>query len=312
MEHFADRLAAQIEKKRSQIVVGLDPRIERIPPQILEESLARHGRTPHGAADAIERFNRAVIDAVAEHAAAIKCQIAFYERHGLAGLGAYASTLSYARSKGLLAIGDVKRSDIGSTAAAYAAAHLGCDKDDAAFCPPDFVADAITINPLLGSDGVAPFIEQAAEQGRGLFALVKTSNPSSAEIQDLSCDGKPLYERVAALVEQWGTPYRGECGYSLVGAVVGATFPRVVARLREAMPHTFFLLPGFGAQGAGVEDVLPAFDAEGSGAVVNSSRAITYAHERPPFSEEFGIERWQEAAAEAARRMKEQIWQATH
>ncbi len=293
--HFADRLMAEMARKRSQVVVGIDPRPAQLPPE-LADGCRRRTR--------FVAFARGVVEAVAEHAAAVKPQVAFFEALGCEGMRAYAETVRIAREAGLLVIGDVKRSDIASTAAAYATAHLGEDGGD-------FVADAVTVNPYLGADGVRPFLDAAAEHGRGLFALVKTSNPSSADIQDLDCGGRPLYERVAALVEEWGAPLRGESGYSSLGAVVGATYPQELARLRELMPHTPFLVPGFGAQGGGVEEVKAAFDADGLGAVVNSSRGIIFAYEREPYRSEFGPERWKEAVKAAAEEMQRELWQGT-
>jgi len=296
--NFADRLCTEIARKQSQVVVGLDPRLGRLP-----EELRPSGNDVRKAAEAFIAFNRLVIEAVSRHAVAVKPQVAFYEALGCEGMRAYAETIRLAREAGLLVIGDVKRNDIAGTAAAYAAAHLGTPAGEGG---GDFVADAITVNPYLGEDGIRPFVNSAAAHGRGLFALVKTSNPSSADIQDLDCGGRPLYERVAALVERWGAPHRGACGYSCLGAVVGATFPDELARLRELMPHTLFLVPGFGAQGGGVGDVLAAFDADGLGAVVNSSRGIIFAYERRPSVP------WQRAVADAAAEMRRALWQATH
>jgi len=305
--NFADALIEAVRRKQSQVVVGLDPRLERLPAELRPRVDDR--ASPAAAADAITAFNRAVVDAVAEHAVAVKPQIAFYEQWGCEGMRAYADSLSYARERGLLVIGDVKRSDIASTAEAYAAAHLGSPDASAA---PDFVADAVTVNPYLGSDGVQPFLAAAAAQGRGVFVLVKTSNPSSAELQDLDCGGLPLYERVAGLVAQWGEAWRGERGYSLLGAVVGATYPGELGRLRALMPHAPFLVPGFGAQGGGVEDVLGAFDERGEGAIVNSSRGIIFAWQREPYASSHGEERWRDAVRTAAADMQERLWRATH
>jgi orotidine-5'-phosphate decarboxylase len=305
--NFADRLFAELRRKQSQVVVGLDPRVDRLPAELAPPPASL---TAARAAEAVLAFNCAVMDAVREHAVAVKCQVAFYEQLGWEGMRAYAATLRQARERGLLVIGDVKRNDIASTAAAYAAAHLG-GRGEAGCFGEDFVADAVTVNPYLGSDGVRPFLEAAAAAGRGVFVLVKTSNPSSVEVQDLDCGGAPLYERVAELVQAWGRPYRGECGYSLLGAVTGATFPDELARLRELMPSAVLLVPGFGAQGAGVDDVLGAFDGQGQGAVVNSSRGIAFAWERAPYRDEYGESRWREAVAAAAADMREQLWQAT-
>ncbi len=309
--HFADRLMAEIERKQSQVVVGLDPRLDKLPATVCEAAYTEYGETPRAAADAIVAFNRAVIGAVAEHAVAVKPQIAFYERFGVEGVRAYAASVRAARKAGLIVIGDVKRNDIASTAAAYAAGHLGgvpggVPQSD------DFVVDALTVNPYLGLDGVAPFLEAAEPGGRGVFALVKTSNPSSADIQDLDCGGRPLYRRVAELVEQWGAAHRGGSGYSLLGAVVGATFPEELAALRRAMPHTPLLVPGFGAQGGGVSDVLGAFDEDGLGAVVSSSRGIILAWQRAPYDRQYGEANWQEAVAAAAGEMRRSLWDATH
>ncbi|MGD2175318.1 MAG: orotidine-5'-phosphate decarboxylase [Candidatus Brocadiaceae bacterium] len=307
-EHFADRLLGAVRGRESQVVVGLDPRISRLPREVMGAAGEKPGRC-EAAARAIVEFNRQVIDAVAEQAVAVKPQVAFYEQYGVAGMRAYAETIGCARARGLLVIGDVKRNDIASTAEAYAAAHLG--GSDVPDCG-DFLVDALTVNPYLGADGVRPFLEAASRTGRGVFALVKTSNPSSVDVQDLDCEGRPLYERVAGLVEEWGEPHRGEGGYSLLGAVVGAPFPKELARLRELMPHAPFLVPGFGAQGGGVEEVRAAFDSEGTGAVVNSSRGIIFAWQRPPYDERFGEARWREAIAAAAADMRRQLWDATH
>jgi len=303
--NFADVLMELVRRKRTQVVVGLDPRPARMPGELVGSSDGAEELTAHEAAEAFIAFGRAVVDAVAEHAVAVKCQVAFYERYGCEGMRAYADVLRYARRQGLITIGDVKRNDIAETAAAYADAHLGERGGD-------FVADAITINPYLGSDAVRPFLEAAAAAGRGVFALVKTSNPSSREIQDVDVGGVPLYEHVAALVEEWGQAYRGRSGYSALGAVVGATFPDELARLRHLMPNTPLLVPGFGAQGAGVADVTGAFDAAGAGAVVNSSRALIYAWERPPYKDRYGPHRWREAIRAAVADMRRELWDATH
>jgi len=312
MEHFCDRLKEQMDSKRSQVVVGLDPRLDRIPEGIVREARRAHADASAAAGQAIRLFNEQVIDCVSPHVVAVKCQIAFYERWGLEGIRAYSQTLACARDRGLIVIGDVKRGDIGSTAEAYAAAHLGAGEGDACEGSGELAADAVTINPYFGYDGVAPFLERASRSGGGIFALVKTSNPSSADIQDLTSGGRPLYERVGQLVESWGEPYRGKSGYSLLGAVVGATYAETLRRLREAMPHTFFLVPGFGAQGAGIEDVLGAFDRRAGGAVVSSSRAIIYAFERGPHARNSGQRQWQQAVRQEARAMKDRLWRATH
>ncbi len=309
-EHFGDRLMDRVATRQSQVVVGLDPRLELMPTEVFAGRDRPADISPRAAAHAIRNFNRAVIDAVADHAVAVKPQVAFYERFGVEGMRAYASTIRYAREKDILVIADVKRNDIGSTARAYADAHLGpVDEEPTA---DDFVADAVTVNAYLGGDGVEPFLSAGARNGGGVFALVKTSNPSSGEIQDAICEGVPLHERMAALVNRWGAQHRGRSGYSLLGAVVGATYPEKLARLRELMPDAPLLVPGYGAQGGGVEDVLAAFHEGGLGAVVNSSRGVIFAWTRQPYSDEYGPSRWREAVWAAAADMRRELWEATH
>lgn len=271
-----DKLIELIKQKDNPSVVGLDPKPELIPEQLLDEY--SHDRA--GAlADSYEAFNRAIIDAVCDIVPAVKPQIAMYEALGPVGLDVYCRTTRYAKSKGLYVIGDVKRGDIGSTAAAYAAHLSGVPFSDAMTGAEDiedpWSQDCITVNPYLGEDGIEPFIRSAKETDKDIFILVRTSNPSSSQLQELNAeDGRPVFEHVAALVEQWGKETVGESGYSRTGAVVGATHPKAGARLREIMPHTFFLVPGFGAQGGTAKDVAAMFDSNGSGAIVNSSRGI--------------------------------------
>lgn len=285
MKNFADRLVAAIEQKRSCVVVGLDPKVDALPPELKE----RAQRSRADAAEAILDFNRRVLRAVAEHTVAVKPQSAFYEALGWEGVRAYAETIRAAHDNGLLVIGDVKRGDIGSTAEAYAEGHLDL-----------FESDALTVNPYLGTDSIAPFVKRAP-QGKGLFILVKTSNPSSCELQDLDAGGARVYERVADLVERWGAEARGARGYSAVGAVVGATYPEAAGALRARMPHAFFLVPGYGAQGATAADCRPCFDSSGLGAVVNSSRGIIFAFAKAPALP------WESAVAQAAERMKSEL-----
>jgi orotidine-5'-phosphate decarboxylase len=291
---FADRLAAAVQSKRSALVVGLDPRIESLPLAIRRaaQDAVGEGLSPRElAAAAIRLFDEAVIRQVAPYAVAVKPQIAFYERYGPPGLAAYEHAVTNARAAGLLVIGDVKRGDIGSTAEAYAEAHL----------TGDAAADAVTINPYLGSDSVAPFVTTAARVGGGAFVLVRTSNPSARELQDLPVRGRPLHEHVAELVNAWGVELRGECGYSSVGAVVGATVPQELERLRQLMPHAWLLVPGVGAQGATAADVAAAFDRSGLGALVNSSRGILYAFRDPAAVD------WQSPIRDAARLLRDQL-----
>ncbi len=288
---FADRLAAAVREKRSSLVVGLDPVLGRLPRSVLAQAESEGGDPRTQAARAITLFNRKVIECVAEHAVAVKPQVAFYERWGAPGWAAYEDAVQMAQEAGLLVIGDVKRGDIGSTAQAYADAHLGGKHH----------ADAVTLNPYLGSDSMEPFLHAADKQGCGTFVLVRTSNPSAAELQDLLVDGTPFHERVAALVHEWGRQRVGKSGYSSVGAVVGATAPQHLGRLREIMPRAWFLVPGVGAQGGKASDVRAAFDRHGYGALINSSRGILYAFEDPT------DDAWPDAVLAAASRLREEL-----
>ena len=305
--HFADRLCAAIDAKGSAVVVGLDPRPESLPPHLLAACRAELGDSTEAVAEALWRFNRGVIDAVYDVVPAVKPQLAFYECYGVAGLKAYARTATYAQEAGLLVIADGKRNDIGSTAGAYAEAFLGTPRVFDRSAAGDFTADALTVNPFLGSDGIQPFVDCARQHGRGVFVLVKTSNPSAGELQDLQIDGRPLYEHLGALVESWGADSRGRSGYSSVGAVVGATWPAQAARLRALMPHTLFLVPGYGAQGATAADVACCFDAQGHGALINASRSIIFAWHAEPYASRYGETRYGTAAREAAQRMGDDI-----
>jgi orotidine-5'-phosphate decarboxylase len=246
-------------------------------------------------AAAFERFGRGVIDVVAPLVPAIKPQAAFFEELGPAGMQALAGVIRYGREKGLLVIVDGKRNDIGTTAAAYARGFLGPNSA--------WGADALTVSPYLGDDSLTPFVEVAQQQGCGLFVLVKTSNPGGRLFQDLECDGRPVYGHVAAHVERLAAETVGRCGYGAVGAVVGATYPEQLVELRGAMPHTCFLVPGYGAQGGTARDVTAAIDAHGRGAIVNNSRGILFAYRNKPYAEQFGEARWQEAVEAATRRM---------
>ena len=307
MENFADRLIAAIEKKGGPACVGIDPRVALIPDEITRHTRQRTEASARVAS--VLAFSREIIDIVAPLVAVVKPQVAFFESLGAAGMMAYAETVRAARSKGLLVIGDVKRGDIGSTAEAYAASHLR-EAPDAAEVG-SLAADAVTVNPYLGSDGVMPFIEAAKDEGKGVFVLVKTSNPSSAEFQDLKvADGAELFVKVAEKVNEWGKDLLGARGYSCVGAVVGATYPEQAARLRALMPHAYFLVPGYGAQGGSARDVMPCFNSDGLGAIVNSSRGITYAWTRSPYKEEYGEARWRDAVEAAAKDMLTDLRQA--
>jgi len=273
-----DKLIDRIGQLEAPIVVGLDPTPEVVPEKLYSDAAKTFGETPEAAAFALLKFNREIIDAVAGFVPAVKPNIAFYERYGLDGLRAYIMTIEYAMGRGLMVIGDVKRGDIGSTAAAYAG-HI----EPAALFGRKFEIwneDAVTLNPYLGGDSITPFLDAIKDRDKGVFVLVRTSNPGSADIQELpvASEGKtlPLYEHVASLVAAWGAGegLMGQSGYSKIGAVVGATHPEDGARLRELMPQTFFLVPGYGAQGAGAADIKRLFDAKGGGAIVNSSRGV--------------------------------------
>ena len=267
------KLAEAIRKKEAPVCVGLDPQLSLIPKRITDAAYKVYGMTLEGASEAIEAFNRDIIDAVCDLVPAVKPQIAMYEQFGLPGMQAYSRTIEYAAAKGLIVIGDVKRGDIGSTSAAYARAHLGRVQVGGATFHP-FATDIITVNPYFGTDGIEPFVSVCEAESKGIFVLVKTSNPSGAEFQDRLVEGVPLYEHVASQVAHWGEDVRGGADFSCVGAVVGATYPEVAARLRELMPYTMFLVPGYGAQGATAKELKPFFTETGEGAVVNSSRGI--------------------------------------
>lgn len=307
--HFADRLIEAIKKKGNAICVGLDPRLEQIPKFIKEKALRNKEKSPMTVAvDAILEFNKGIIDAVFDIVPVVKPQIAFYEMFGHNGIWCYEETLKYAKSKGLITIADAKRNDIGSTAQAYAQAFLGevsmfDDKDEVVSAV--FDADSLTVNAYLGLDGIKPFAVEGDKYGKGLFALVKTSNPSSGDLQDLELkDGKSVYEIMGYLIDSWGADYIGESGYSLIGAVVGATYPEQAKKLREIMPKTVFLVPGYGAQGGGAKDVKPCFNKDGLGAIVNNSRGIIFAYES---MEGFDQYSYAQAAREAVLKMKKDL-----
>lgn len=288
---FADRLFDAVDRKQSALVVGIDPSLERLPKALLQEAEAAGGNALEVAGRALTRFGIELIEATAEYAAAVKPQLAYFERYGSYGLRAFEQIVAAARSAGLIVIADGKRNDIGSTADAYAAAYL----EDG-----PLAVDALTVNAYLGEDGVTPFIARCRENGRGIFVLVKTSNPSSGQFQDRLIDSSPLYEWVGRAVEAWNTEV-GVRGFGPVGAVVGATYPGELAKLRQLMPRTPFLVPGYGAQGGTAQDVVPAFDDTGYGALINSSRAIMYAYEKEP-----DLSR-QEAQARAAEQARDAI-----
>lgn len=297
-----DRLMNKIEKMENPTVVGLDPTYEMIPRGVREEMLEKYGKTTKAVAKMFISFNQEIIDHICDLVPAVKPQIAMYEQYGIEGLQAYMETITYARKKGLIVIGDVKRGDIASTAAAYAAHLGGVEIEGNRF--DVWNEDAVTLNPYMGFDGVEPFIEPCNKYDKGIFVLVKTSNPSGREIQDLIADGKPVYEHTAALVSKWGELAMGENGYSRVAAVVGATYKEQGQDLRKKMPHTFFLIPGYGAQGASGDDIRGYFDRDGRGCIVNSSRGIIAAYKK---SDRYGEHNFAEAAREAVLVMKSDL-----
>ena len=298
-----DRLIEKIIEKKNPTVVGLDPNLEQMPPALITKHIEQHGATLRAAAEAIYEFNTGLIDAVCEIVPAVKPQSAYYEMYGPEGVAVLARTMQYAREKGLYVIADVKRNDIGSTATAYAKAYLGkISVGGKTFVP--FGADSVTVNGYLGSDGINPFIDLCRIEDKSMFALVKTSNPSSAQLQDLEVQGKTIYRLMADSMAKLGQDTVGKQGYSAVGFVVGATHPRELCELRAACPQSFFLVPGYGAQGATASDLAGAFDQNGLGAIVNSSRGIIYAWKKT--DDQTGAN-FREAAYDAARAMKKDL-----
>ena len=295
-----DKLITKIKKTGAPIVVGLDPMLNYIPEHIQKRAFAEFGETLEGAAEAIWQYNKGIVDATFDLIPAVKPQIAMYEQFGIPGLIAYKKTVEYCKSKDLVVIGDIKRGDIGSTSAAYAVGHLG-QVQVGSKKYAGFDEDFATVNPYLGSDGVKPFMDVCKEEKKGIFVLVKTSNPSSGEFQDRVIDGRPLYELVGEKVAQWGDELMGD-GYSYVGAVVGATYPEMGKVLRKIMPKTFILVPGYGAQGGKGADLVHFFNEDGLGAIVNSSRGIIAAYKQEKYKE-FGAENYADASRAAVKDM---------
>lgn len=299
-----NKLIKNIKEKKAPVVVGLDPMLSYIPEHILKQAVSEKGETLEAAAEAVWQYNKAIVDAVYDLIPAVKPQIAMYEQFGIPGLLVFKRTVDYCKSKGLVVIGDIKRGDIGSTSAAYAAGHLGhVTVGSASFAP--FDEDFVTVNPYLGTDGVKPFTDVCRQEKKGIFVLVKTSNPSSGEFQDRIVDGRPLYEIVGEKVAEWGADLMGD-QYSYVGAVVGATYPEMGEKLRKIMPRTFILVPGYGAQGGKAADLAPYFDDQGLGAIVNSSRGIICAWKNEKYSS-FGAEHFADASRAAVQDMIEDI-----
>lgn len=302
-----NKLVEKIRKTGAPIVVGLDPMLGYIPEAVCAKAFSEFGETLEGAAEAIWQFNKEIIDNTCDLIPAVKPQIAMYEQFGVEGLKAFQKTVKYCKEKDLVVIGDIKRGDIGSTSAAYAAGHLGkvtVGTNSYAAFDEDFA----TVNPYLGSDGVKPFIKVCREEKKGIFVLVKTSNPSSGEFQDRLIDGRPLYEHVGEKVAEWGKECMGD-SYSYVGAVVGATYPEMGKILRKIMPKAYILVPGYGAQGGKGADLVHFFNEDGLGAIVNSSRGIIAAWQQEKYAK-FGAAHFGEASRAAVLEMKEDIAQA--
>lgn len=292
-----DKLVENIKKKNAPVVVGLDPMLDYVPSHLLNVAISEQGETLEAAGQAIWEYNKGIVDAVADLIPAVKPQIAMYEQFGIPGLEVFRKTVNYCKEKGLVVIGDVKRGDIGSTSAAYANGHLGGVLVGNTVCR-GFDEDFVTVNPYLGSDGVKPFIDVCKKEDKGIFVLVKTSNPSSGELQDRQVEGRSLYEIVGEYVDQWGSDCVGTCGYSSIGAVVGATYPEMGKVLRKIMPKSYILVPAYGAQGGTAQDLQPFFNEDGLGAIVNSSRGIICAYRQEKYAS-FGEKGYADASRQA-------------
>lgn len=295
-----DVLIDKIKEKNNPTVAGLDPKLDYIPDDIKAKSFEKFGNTLEAAADAIYEFNKQLIDALYDIVPAVKPQSAYYEMYGWRGVKCLDDTIKYAKSKGLYVICDAKRGDIGATSEAYAKAYIGKTALNDSFEVSSFDADSLTVNPYLGTDGVLPFVNECNDNQKSIFVLVKTSNKSSGELQDIEADGKFIYERMAELVKAWGENSVGKSGYSNVGAVVGATYPSQAEALRKQLPNTYFLVPGYGAQGGTAKDVAKSFNKDGLGAIVNASRSIMCAYKKNGGT-------LQEAARNEAIRMRDDI-----
>ena len=299
-----NQLVEQIQKKDAPVVVGLDPMLGYVPEHLTKKAFEEYGETLEGAAEAIWQYNKGIVDAVYDLIPAVKPQVAMYEQFGIPGMIAFKKTVDYCKEKGLVVIGDIKRGDIGSTSTAYAVGHLG-KVTVGSKQYYGFDEDFVTVNPYLGSDGVNPFIDVCKEEKKGIFVLVKTSNPSSGEFQDRLIDGRPLYEYVGEKVNEWGSQCMGDT-YSYVGCVVGATYPEMGKILRKIMPKAYILVPGYGAQGGKASDLAPYFNKDGLGAIVNSSRGIICAYKQDKYAK-FGADHYAEASRQAVIDMIEDI-----
>lgn len=305
---FIDRLIEKVKEKNNPTCLGLDPSMEYIPRHLKDKAFSQYGVNLKGAAYAIYDFNKMIIDAVYDVVGVVKPQLAYYEMYGLDGIEAFQKTVLYAKEKGMLVIADGKRNDIGSTAKSYSNAYLGNTIINEEKSEKAFDVDALTVNPYLGTDGVKPFIEDSKQFGKGIFILVKTSNKSSGELQDLIVDGgKTIYQVVADLVDKWGFDCIGKYGYSSIGAVVGATYPKQAEILREIMKKAYILVPGYGAQGGTAKNVAGSFNKDGLGAIVNASRSIMCAYKSDRWKGEYKEEEFDKAARAEVLRMRDDI-----
>lgn len=300
-----DTLVSKIKGTNNPTVVGLDPRLNLVPSLIREEAYDQYGKTPEGAAKAFLAFNKAIIDEVHDLIPAVKPQVAMYEQFGAVGIQAFIDTIAYAKSKDLVIIGDIKRCDIASTAENYSDGHIGrvtVEEEKFEIYKEDFV----TLNGYMGYDSIAPYMTNCETYDKGMFVLVKTSNPNSGEVQDIMVGQEHFYEYMGKLVAKWGEAYMGQSGYSRIGAVVGATYPEQGKKLRKLMPKTYFLVPGYGAQGATAEDLAGCFNKDGLGAIVNSSRGIIAAYQKEAYKD-FGEKDFAKAARQAVIDMRDDL-----
>ncbi|PYG89913.1 orotidine-5'-phosphate decarboxylase [Ruminiclostridium sufflavum DSM 19573] len=305
---FIDRLIDSIQEKDNPTVVGLDPKMEYIPSFIKDKCFKEYGANLKGCAEAIIEFNRLIIDSIYDQIPAVKPQLAYYEMYGVDGIYAFDETCRYAGNKGLIVIADGKRNDIGTTAEAYSKAFLGSTEIDKQIMQQAFQVDALTVNPYLGEDGIKPFINDCINNEKGIFVLVKTSNKSSGQLQDLVTQNcKSIYEIIAEYVNEWGKPVTGKYGYSSVGAVVGATYPNQAKLLRSIMKRAYILVPGYGAQGGTARDCANSFKKDGLGAIVNASRSIMCAYKSDIWKSEYSEEKFAEASRAEVIRMKNDL-----
>ena len=303
MKNAIDRLINKIKETDNPTVIGIDPKYDMLPECIKN----KYGKTLEDISKAILEFNKELIDNTCDIIPAVKVNIAFYEMYGIEGMKAFEETCKHAKEKGMVVIADIKRGDIGSTAQSYSNAFLGKtkigEKEESIFD-----VDFVTVNPYMGTDCVKPFIDDCKKYDKGIFVLVKTSNPSSGELQDKKIEGgEKIYIEVAKLVEQWGEDLIGENGYSCVSAVVGATYPNQLEEIREIAPHTYFLIPGYGAQGGKAEDIALGFDKNGLGGIVNASRSLMYAYKSEKWKDKFEEKDYGKATRAEAIRMKEEL-----